>query len=73
MSINSPQLLCAAPDLPPMFDAGALAKALATTERRLSDMRSNGTGPTFHRIGRSVRYTREAVSAWLSKNQFMKA
>lgn len=32
-------------------------------------MRAEGTGPQFIRLGRSVRYRREAVLAWLEDLQ----
>lgn len=60
-------------DLPPMFDTRTLAKVLATTERRLVDMRREGIGPAFHRLGRSVRYSRDGLAAWLASTQHTKA
>lgn len=60
-------------DLPPMFDTPTLARVLATSNQRLIDMRSKGTGPAFHRLGRSVRYSRDSVAAWLTENQHTKA
>lgn len=44
----------------------ALATALGTTERTLSEWRIRGTGPAFIRAGgRAVRYRPESVDEWL--------
>lgn len=60
-------------DLPPMFDTPTLARVLAVSKQRLTEMRSKGTGPAFYRIGRSVRYSRDGVAAWLAANERTKA
>jgi hypothetical protein len=60
-------------DLPPMFETTTLARVLGISERRAIDMRRDGTGPTFHKLGRSVRYSRAAVAAFLAANQHQRA
>jgi hypothetical protein len=54
--------------LPPVFDTKTLADALDTTTRHLVDLRQRREGAPFFRIGRKVRYDREAVKAWLAAN-----
>ena len=60
-------------DLPPMFDTPTLARVLGITERRAIDIRREGTGPAFHRVGRSVRYSRDNLAAWLAANERTRA
>ena len=43
-----------------------LAGELDIPHRRLEQWRYLGTGPAFVRIGRSVRYRRDDVEAWLA-------
>ena len=52
-------------NLPPVFDTKTLADALATTTRHLVDLRQRNEGAPHFRIGRKVRYDREAVKGWL--------
>lgn len=49
-----------------LITPAALAEALGTTERTLSEWRIRGTGPAFIRAGgRAVRYRPESVDEWL--------
>jgi len=48
------------------FDQKSLAEFLGIPPRRLTMMRHRGTGPRFIKIGKGVRYTRQAVEEWLS-------
>jgi excisionase family DNA binding protein len=43
-----------------------LADYLGVTPQALSQMAHRGSGPKYLRIGRSVRYRRADVEAWLS-------
>jgi excisionase family DNA binding protein len=52
-------------DLPEIMSRKQLAAYLGMTEPALSQMASRGQGPRFIRFGRSVRYRREDVLAWL--------
>ncbi|WP_309065343.1 helix-turn-helix transcriptional regulator [Microbacterium sp.] len=57
--------LVESPELPPLAtvrDVSAFTKVSLPT---LARYRADGTGPRFIRIGRSVRYRREDVLAWL--------
>lgn len=49
----------------------ALAEALGTTERTLSEWRIRGTGPAFIRLGRSVRYRPDVVDSWLLEQEHL--
>ncbi len=44
------------------------AKFLAVSVRTLQAWRTRGIGPPFVRLGRSVRYVRQALLDWLSAN-----
>jgi len=39
---------------------------LRLSEQRLARCRLDGSGPPFYKIGRSVRYRKEDLDAWLS-------
>jgi excisionase family DNA binding protein len=52
-------------DLPGIMTRKQLAAYLGMTEPALSQMASRGQGPRLIRFGRSVRYRREDVLAWL--------
>ena len=54
-----------AADLPELVTRRQLAEYLGMTEPALSQMVVRGQGPRFLRFGRSVRYRREDVLAWL--------
>jgi predicted DNA-binding transcriptional regulator AlpA len=46
-----------------------LAGYLQLTERALRDMRYQGRGPAYVKVGRLVRYRPEAVAEWLADNE----
>lgn len=48
-----------------LIDPATLAEALGTTQRTLSEWRIRGYGPSYLRVGRTVRYRPEAVDSWL--------
>lgn len=48
-----------------LLSPSTLADALGTTERTLSEWRIRGYGPSYLRVGRTVRYVPESVDAWL--------
>ncbi|MDP3949505.1 AlpA family transcriptional regulator [Microbacterium sp.] len=48
-----------------LISPASLADALGTTERTLSEWRIRGYGPSYLRVGRTVRYRPEAVDSWL--------
>jgi excisionase family DNA binding protein len=52
-------------DLPEMITRRQLAEYLGMTEPALSMMVGRRQGPKFIRLGRSIRYRREDVIAWL--------
>jgi len=44
-----------------------VAEKLDLSEQTLWDMRRKGKGPSFFRLGRSVRYSEDAVETWLKQ------
>lgn len=54
-------------DLPPLGDAKDVSAFTKVSLPSLARYRADGTGPKFLRIGRSVRYRREDVLAWLDQ------
>lgn len=46
-----------------------LANALQISERIVVNMRENGTGPKFERVGRSIRYPPWAIQEWIDQNK----
>lgn len=56
-----------AADLPEMITRRQLAEYLGMTEPALSMMVNRRQGPRFIRLGRSIRYRREDVLAWLDE------
>jgi predicted DNA-binding transcriptional regulator AlpA len=42
-------------------------KGLQTTSRTLRTLVSRGSGPKHVKFGRSVRYTRDEIEAWIKK------
>lgn len=46
-----------------------LANALQISESIVVNMRENGTGPAFERVGRSIRYPPWAIQAWIDQNK----
>lgn len=55
-------------EIDPLLRAPAVAEWLGTTEGRLANLRSLGLGPTFVKIGHSVRYRRSDVESYLAIN-----
>lgn len=46
-----------------------VAAYLDVTTNRLNKLRYEGTGPTFVKIGRTVRYRWSDVDAWVTANE----
>jgi len=44
-----------------------VSKRLACSVGLLRKLRANGQGPSFHRIGRLVRYSEESITTWLKQ------
>ena len=55
-------------DAPALISSNTLAEYLELTPQALANMRSQGTGPTYIRVGRGIRYRWEDVKAWLEAN-----
>jgi predicted DNA-binding transcriptional regulator AlpA len=53
----------------PVLRAKAAAVYLDLTEQALANMRVDGKGPVFTRIGRSVRYLKADLDAYLAANR----
>jgi excisionase family DNA binding protein len=49
----------------PLIPQGAVALQLGISERTLERKRGDGTGPTFVKVGRAVRYRESDVEKWL--------
>lgn len=45
-----------------------LARELNMSEVALAQMRQRAKGPTFIRLGRTIRYRRADIEAWLAAN-----
>ena len=52
-------------DLPAMVSRSQAAEFLGVTPQALSQMDARGEGPTYARIGRSIRYRREDLLDWI--------
>ena len=48
-----------------LITPATLAERLEVAVRTLSEWRINGSGPQYIRLGKSVRYSPEAVDNWL--------
>jgi predicted DNA-binding transcriptional regulator AlpA len=46
-----------------------MAEELGWAKKTLDNRRSRGEGPPYVRVGRSVRYSRQAVAEWLASQQ----
>ena len=55
--------------VPAALTPEAAAAYMMVTVRQLAYWRGAGSGPPFVKIGRCVRYRREAVDAWLAARQ----
>jgi len=51
--------------LAPLLDEHAAAAYLHLSVHTLRSWRSQGIGPSFHRLGRCIRYTTKALEAFL--------
>jgi predicted DNA-binding transcriptional regulator AlpA len=49
-----------------LLTAAEVAAEMRRSEGSLANMRSAGIGPEFVKVGRSVRYRRSAVDAWVA-------
>jgi predicted DNA-binding transcriptional regulator AlpA len=47
------------------------ANLLNLTKAALRKWRRLGMGPRYHRIGSTVRYSREEVASWIDRNTFV--
>lgn len=47
------------------------ARLLGVRPRTLEHWRSIGTGPTYSKIGRAIRYRREAIEKFIAVNEYM--
>ena len=52
----------------PMLNAADAAAVLATTTGQLANMRCNGVGPDYCRIGSALRYRVSALNAYIEAN-----
>jgi len=48
------------------FTPRQLSKRLKLSEMTLCRMRMNGSGPTYHKLGRTVKYRWSDVQKWLA-------
>lgn len=48
-----------------LLDTADVAKMCAVSERTIEGWRSDGYGPAFVKVGKSVRYRRGIVKEWL--------
>lgn len=55
----------AAPKPEPLAWPAEVADVLGVPEHTLAQWRSRGTGPTYIKVGRHVRYRWSAVNEWL--------
>jgi hypothetical protein len=51
-----------------LFPVATIATVACTTPKTLEAWRAIGRGPSWVRVGRSVRYRRRDVEAWLSRS-----
>jgi predicted DNA-binding transcriptional regulator AlpA len=56
------------PELPPVLRPDEAASFLTLSKQRLAKYRTQGGGPKFLKLGRSVAYLREDLEAWLHAN-----
>lgn len=52
-----------------LITAKAVSEYLGITTQALANMRANGRGPKFYRVGSAIRYDRADIMAWLESNQ----
>jgi excisionase family DNA binding protein len=52
-----------------VFDQQEAAKYLKVSRDFLAAARRNGTGPAFSKLGRCVRYRKEALDTYLAANE----
>jgi len=58
------------PQLPELLLPPEAAKAISVSEIALARMRKRGTGPKFILVGRTCRYSREALVEYLRSRTF---
>ncbi|MCC7219797.1 MAG: helix-turn-helix domain-containing protein [Candidatus Contendobacter sp.] len=51
------------------MDTKAAAKLLSFSVTYLKDLRSKGTGPTFTRFGRAIRYRNMDLQVWIAAHR----
>lgn len=51
--------------LTPLLTTSATAKIIGLSPRTLESLRVRGGGPAFVKLGRAVRYERDAIIAWI--------
>lgn len=54
-----------------MLSTRDAARILRLKERTLENWRRTGTGPTYSKLGRSVRYSRGAIEAFIVEHEHM--
>lgn len=52
----------------PLAKTKSVAQYIGVSEQRLANMRMEGTGPEFIRLGRAIRYKWSAVEAWVNEH-----
>jgi predicted DNA-binding transcriptional regulator AlpA len=57
------------PDLHQMLTEQDAADVLCQSVRTLQKWRVNGFGPSYFKIGRSVRYRRDELTAWIESRR----
>jgi excisionase family DNA binding protein len=63
------------PQLDQLFSPAELAKRLGVSLRTVERMRTDGSGPAFHRVSGGLRrgrvaYSAESVDEWLTKRRY---
>jgi predicted DNA-binding transcriptional regulator AlpA len=56
-------------EIDPLLHSAQVAKLLGVSSSWLAKSRLNGTGPTFIKIGRAVRYAMSAVREYILSRQ----
>lgn len=70
LSVNGSTQMVANPalDQGPLLNEVDAARFLAVSVRTLQAWRTKGAGPPFVRLGRAVRYSRQALIDWVHAN-----
>ncbi|ORL98837.1 helix-turn-helix domain-containing protein [Prescottella equi] len=56
--------------MPELLTPTEAAEVLRTTPGALATLRHRGGGPTFHKLGRRVLYSPEAIAEYVAANSF---